>query len=50
MKLFFIRHGESEANLAMRYAGQFDTKLTENGREQAMKIRPVLAEIPFADG
>lgn len=47
MKLFFVRHGESEANLAMRYAGQSDAKLTEKGREQAVKIRPVLADIPF---
>lgn len=47
MKLFFIRHGESEANFAMRYAGQSDAKLTEKGRKQAMKIRPVLADIPF---
>ena len=47
MKLFLIRHGESEANLAFCYAGQSDTKLTEKGREQAAKIRPVLSSISF---
>ena len=47
MKLFLIRHGESDANLGFRYAGQSDAKLTEKGREQAMKIQPVLEKIPF---
>lgn len=47
MKLFMIRHGESEANLGMRYAGQSDAKLTEKGRKQAMNLRPILANIPF---
>ena len=28
MKLFLIRHGQSEANLGMRYTGQFDVPLT----------------------
>lgn len=33
--LYFIRHGESVRNLERLYAGQFDTPLTDRGREQA---------------
>ena len=47
MKLFVVRHGQSEANLGMRYTGQFDTPLTDLGREQATAIRPVLAQYTF---
>lgn len=32
---FFLRHGESEANLASLIAGSTDTPLTETGRAQA---------------
>lgn len=47
MKLFLIRHGQSEANLDMRYTGQFDVPLTDLGREQAAALQPVLAPITF---
>lgn len=47
MKLFIVRHGQSEANLGFRYTGQFDTPLTELGREQAAALQPVLAQISF---
>jgi len=47
MKLFMIRHGQSEANLLGIYAGQLDYPLTQTGREQAMAIRPILAKYPF---
>lgn len=33
--LYFIRHGESEANVQRIFAGQMDTPLTEKGRAQA---------------
>ena len=33
--LYFVRHGESELNVAQVYAGQIDTPLTDHGREQA---------------
>ena len=36
-KFYFIRHGESEFNVARRYAGTTDTPLTDLGREQAKK-------------
>ena len=41
MKLILVRHGETHANLAMRWSGSKDleiTNLTENGREQAGKL------------
>ena len=47
MKVFFVRHGESEANRDKRFAGQTDVPLTESGRTQAEMIRPILADIPF---
>lgn len=47
MKLFMIRHGQSEANIGTCYTGQTDVKLTELGMEQAAQIRPILADIPF---
>lgn len=47
MRLFLIRHGESEANEKGIYAGQTEVKLTERGREQARAIRPVLEKIHF---
>jgi broad specificity phosphatase PhoE len=33
--LYFVRHGESAANVQRVFAGQMDTPLTEKGREQA---------------
>ena len=47
MKLFLIRHGQSEANLSLCYAGQTDSKLTELGRQQAVDVRPILSNIKF---
>lgn len=34
-RLYFCRHGQSQANLDETYAGQLDTPLTDYGREQA---------------
>lgn len=47
MKLFLVRHGQTEANLNRIYSGQTDVMLTEEGRQQAMQIRPVLANMTF---
>lgn len=47
MKLYLIRHGESEANLNQYYAGQTDAKLTAKGKEQAKAIAPILSQISF---
>ena len=47
MKLFLVRHGESENNFHKRYSGQCDTPLTDLGREQARAVRPILGGIDF---
>ena len=44
---YFVRHGESEANLARKFAGRSDSPLTERGRTQAEAVAEVLAQIPF---
>ena len=47
MKLYVARHGQSEANLTKSYAGQTDSKLTPQGRQEALEIRPILEGISF---
>jgi broad specificity phosphatase PhoE len=44
---YFVRHGESEANAARRFAGRTDSPLTERGREQAEAVTKALAKFPF---
>ena len=36
-QLYFVRHGESELNVASRWAGHTETPLTAKGRRQAAK-------------
>jgi len=36
-KVFFARHGESQANVERIFAGQLDSPLTEKGRSQALE-------------
>ena len=38
MKIYLVRHGESESNAAMMLYGRTDSALTENGRAQARAI------------
>lgn len=45
--LYFVRHGESEANAARVLAGQHDSPLTARGREQAAAVAEALAPIRF---
>lgn len=47
MKLFLIRHGQSEANLKTNYTGQTDVALTELGRSQAATAGAILAPYHF---
>lgn len=37
-KVIFIRHGQTEWNVTGRYQGQSDVKLTEEGKQQAVKL------------
>jgi broad specificity phosphatase PhoE len=45
--LYFVRHGESEANAAGRFAGRMDSPLTPRGREQAEAVAEVLSRVGF---
>ncbi len=42
--LFLVRHGQSEANLQGRFAGQLDSPLSELGRAQAREAAERLAD------
>jgi len=44
---YLVRHGESEANAAHRFAGRTDSPLTERGREQAEAAAAALAHVRF---
>ncbi len=45
--LYFVRHGESEANAAHVFAGQTDSPLTAKGREQAHVVARALQPVHF---
>jgi len=47
MKLYVIRHGESQANVEHVYCGQMDSPLTALGRQQAKQAGKFLKGIPF---
>ena len=47
MRLFLVRHGQSEANATKTHAGQLDVKLTQKGIAEAQAITPVLAGLHF---
>jgi ribonuclease H / adenosylcobalamin/alpha-ribazole phosphatase len=44
---YFVRHGESEANAAGRFAGRSDSPLTERGWRQAEVVADTLADTKF---
>ncbi len=48
MRLWFIRHGETEHNINGIFQGQLDTELTDVGRRQAEATARALARVPFA--
>ncbi len=47
MKLYLIRHGESETNLSGHYTGWAQVNLTPKGIEDAKGVRPLLENIKF---
>lgn len=47
MKLYMIRHGQSEDNIAKRHSGWADCSLTEKGEDDARHAGELLAGIPF---
>ena len=45
--LYFVRHGESEANAAHVFAGRHDSPLTARGREQAKVVATAVRHVRF---
>lgn len=48
-KLYIVRHGQSEANLATKWAGQMDVSLTSKGEKQAEIAAKKLQNDAYAD-
>ncbi len=48
-KLYMVRHGQSEANLATKWAGQMDVALTPKGEEQARTAAKKLQDSIYSD-
>lgn len=46
--VYFIRHGQSSANLTQTFAGHIDVSLTDLGRQQATCTAEFLADVPLA--
>ena len=47
MRIYVIRHGQSEANLRVAHAGWSQVPLTEKGIAQAQAVQPRLKELHF---
>ena len=47
MRLFMVRHGQTYANKEKYFYGKEEVDLTELGREQARRVRPILENIRF---
>jgi len=48
VKLFLIRHGQTDGNAQGRYQGSMDTHLTEEGRFQARCAKKYLSNVKFS--
>jgi broad specificity phosphatase PhoE len=47
MRLYLIRHGQTEANFNKTHSGWGDVKLTETGRDQAERTGSIIKDISF---
>ena len=47
MKLYLVRHGETELNDKKVYYGSTDCDLTEKGKEQAVSLKTAFASVPL---
>ncbi len=46
-RLIFVRHAEAEGNINRRFHGWFDSRITEKGHKQALKVAERLASMPI---
>lgn len=46
-RVFIVRHGETDYNIARRWQGHLDTPLNENGRAQAQALATYLQDEPI---
>jgi len=49
VKLFLIRHGQTESNAQGRYQGSMDTNLTQAGVKQARLAKKYLSRVKFSN-
>ena len=49
MRLWLVRHGETDANVAGLYSGHAPTSLTQRGITQAETLAALLHNVPFDD-
>jgi len=49
VKLFLIRHGQTEGNAQGRYQGSLETHLTEEGKQQAICAKKYLSNVRFSN-
>ena len=47
LRLFFMRHGETEWSLSGRYSGRADISLTERGEVEAHELGKRIQSVPF---
>lgn len=47
MRLYFVRHGETDWNQSERFQGHSDIPLNENGRVEISRLKPLLSTIEF---
>ena len=45
MKLYVIRHGQTDYNAQRRFQGQADIPLNENGRDRARRAGTILSSL-----
>jgi len=48
LRLYFVRHGETEWSLSGQYTGRTDIPLTAHGEDKARELGLRIRDIPFA--
>ena len=48
LRLYLVRHGETEWSLSGQHTGRTDLPLTPHGQDQARALEPMLRDIPFS--